>query len=44
MFANGKWNTAKEMWTMAAYIKRMNSLPPHVQEELSKPKSTAASQ
>jgi mono/diheme cytochrome c family protein len=44
MFANGKWNTEKEMWTMAAYIKRMNSLPPHVQEELSKPKSAAPSQ
>ena len=44
MFANGKWNTDREMWTMAAYIKRMQSLPPHVQEELAKPKSAAASQ
>lgn len=44
MFANGKWNTEKEMWTLAAYIKRMNSLPPHVQEELAKPKTAASSQ
>jgi thiosulfate dehydrogenase len=39
MFANGKWNTDQEMWNMAAYIKRMQSLPPHVLEELAKPKS-----
>ena len=38
MFANGKWNTEKEMWTMAAYIERMNSLPRQVQEELAGPK------
>ena len=44
MFANGKWNTDQEMWTMAAYIKRMQSLPPHVLEELAKPKSAAPSQ
>ncbi len=44
MFANGKWNTDKEMWTMAAYIKRMQSLPPQVQEALAKPKSAAAGQ
>jgi mono/diheme cytochrome c family protein len=44
MFANGKWNTDKEMWAMAAYIKRMNSLPPQVQEELARPKKPAPSQ
>jgi mono/diheme cytochrome c family protein len=44
MFANGKWNTEKEMWTMAAYIKQMNSLPPRVQEELAKPKSVTPAQ
>jgi mono/diheme cytochrome c family protein len=44
MFANGKWNTDKEMWSMAAYIKRMQSLPPHVQEELAKPKTATPSQ
>jgi thiosulfate dehydrogenase len=44
MFANGKWSTDTEMWTLAAYIKRMQSLPPHVQEELAKPKSAAATQ
>jgi hypothetical protein len=44
MFANGKWNTDKEMWTMAAYIKRMQSLPPQVQEALAKPKTAATGQ
>jgi mono/diheme cytochrome c family protein len=44
MFANGKWNTDKDMWTMAAYIKRMQSLPPHVQQELDKPKSPPTGQ
>jgi mono/diheme cytochrome c family protein len=44
MFANGKWNTDKEMWTMAAYIKRMQSLPPNVKEELARPKSATTGQ
>ena len=44
MFANGKWNTDQEMWTMAAYIKRIQSLPPHVQEEIAKPKSATPAQ
>lgn len=44
MFANGKWNTDKEMWTMAAYIKRIQSLPSRVQDELAKPKSVAPNQ
>jgi hypothetical protein len=26
----------KEMWSVAAYIKRMKALPAHVQEELAK--------
>jgi mono/diheme cytochrome c family protein len=43
MFANGKWNTDKEIWTMSAYIKRIQSLPARVQEELAKPKSVAPS-
>lgn len=38
MFANGKWNSDLEIWTMAAYIKRIQSLPARVQEELAKPK------
>jgi mono/diheme cytochrome c family protein len=44
MFANGRWDTDKEIWTMAAYIKRILSLPPRVQEELAKPKSTTPGQ
>ncbi len=36
MFANGVWAPDKELWTMAAYIKRMNALPPHVKDELAK--------
>jgi mono/diheme cytochrome c family protein len=36
MFANGNWMKDKEMWTVAAYIKRMKALPAHVQEELAK--------
>jgi thiosulfate dehydrogenase len=37
MFANGLWDSDQKLWTVAAYIKRMNSLPPHVQQELAKP-------
>lgn len=37
MFANGKWESDQKLWTMAAYIKRIKSLPPHVEEELAKP-------
>ena len=39
MFANGKWDSDQKLWTMAGYIKRIKSLPPKVQEELSKPAS-----
>jgi mono/diheme cytochrome c family protein len=37
MFANGKWDSDQELWTVAAYIKRMNSLPQSVTEALAKP-------
>jgi mono/diheme cytochrome c family protein len=36
MFANGNWMKDKEMWTVAAFIKRIKALPAHVQEELAK--------
>lgn len=37
MFANGKWDSDQKLWTVAAYIKRIKSLPPRVQQELVKP-------
>jgi len=37
MFANGKWDSDEKLWTVAAYIKRIKSLPPHVLQELAKP-------
>src|SRR5712672_729179 len=30
MFANGKWSPDKDLWTMAAYVKRIRNLPPAV--------------
>jgi len=42
MFANGKWDADQKLWTVAAYIARIKSLPPQVQEALTKPKSAAA--
>jgi len=36
MFANGKWDPDQKLWTAAAYIKRIQSLPPRVQQELLK--------
>jgi mono/diheme cytochrome c family protein len=36
MFSNGLWDSDKELWTLAAFIKRIKNLPPHVQEELQK--------
>jgi len=36
MFSNGLWDSDQELWTLAAYIKRMNSLPPQVKEALAK--------
>jgi mono/diheme cytochrome c family protein len=41
MFANGKWNSDQELWTMAAYIKRMRELSPAVQAALA-PKNADA--
>jgi len=37
MFANGKWDDDQKLWTVAAYIKRIKSIPPGVQAELNKP-------
>jgi hypothetical protein len=37
MFANGKWDSDEKLWTITAYIARIKSLPPRVQEELAKP-------
>jgi mono/diheme cytochrome c family protein len=37
MFANGKWDSDQKLWTVAAYIKRIKSLPPRVQQELARP-------
>jgi mono/diheme cytochrome c family protein len=36
MFANGMFAKDKDLWTVAAYIKRMNSLPPTVQAAVAK--------
>jgi mono/diheme cytochrome c family protein len=40
MFANGNWDSDQKLWTITAYIARIKSLPPHVQEELAKPVPT----
>ena len=37
MFSNGMWDSDQRLWTIAAFIKRMKSLLPHVTEELAKP-------
>jgi len=37
MFANGKWDSDEKLWTVAAYIKRIRSLPPNVEQQLAKP-------
>jgi mono/diheme cytochrome c family protein len=36
MFANGVWDDDQKLWTVAAYIKRINNLPPRVVEEVKK--------
>lgn len=41
MFANGAWTSDQELWTLAAYIKRIRSLPPGVLEALKPKKSDA---
>jgi mono/diheme cytochrome c family protein len=38
MFANGKWLSDKEIWTAAAYIKRIKELPPSVRTALEQKK------
>jgi mono/diheme cytochrome c family protein len=37
MFANGKFDSDQKLWTITAYIARIKSLPPRVQEEIAKP-------
>jgi hypothetical protein len=39
MFANGVWAKDQDLWAVAAYIKRMDSLPPTVKEAVDKPAS-----
>lgn len=39
MFSNGNWHTDRELWTVAAYVKRIRELPPAVQSAL-QPKKT----
>jgi mono/diheme cytochrome c family protein len=41
MFANGKWDSDQKLWTIAAFIKRMNALPEPVKEAL-QPKKAAS--
>jgi mono/diheme cytochrome c family protein len=41
MFANGKWDSDQRLWTIAAFIKRINTLPTAVKEAL-QPKKPAA--
>jgi len=36
MFANGVWASDEKLWTAAAYIKRLNSLPSAVQAAVAK--------
>jgi mono/diheme cytochrome c family protein len=38
MFANGKWLSDKDLWTMAAFIKGIRELPPTVQTALTQKK------
>jgi mono/diheme cytochrome c family protein len=37
MFANGKFDSDEKLWTVAAYLKRIKSLPPNVEQQLAKP-------
>jgi hypothetical protein len=36
MFANEAWASDGKLWTVAAYVKHMNSLPPAVQVAVEK--------
>ena len=38
MFANGKWIADKDLWTLAAFIKRIRELPPSVRTGLEEKK------
>lgn len=40
MFANGVWASDEKLWTIAAFIKRMNSLPRAVQAAVAKMANT----
>jgi mono/diheme cytochrome c family protein len=42
MFANGKWDSDQKLWTIAAFIKRMNALPEPVKEALAPKPATDA--
>jgi mono/diheme cytochrome c family protein len=42
MFANGKWDSDQRLWTIAAFIKRMNNLPEPVKEALAPKKAQDA--
>ena len=44
MFANGKWIADKELWTLAAFIKRIKELPPSARAALEEKKQTPANQ
>lgn len=37
MFANGKWDSDEKLWAVAAYLKRVKSLPRNVEQQLAKP-------
>ena len=42
MFSNGKWYSDKELWTVAAFIKRIKELPPSVRTTLEEKKQSPA--
>ncbi|MBS1840147.1 MAG: c-type cytochrome [Acidobacteria bacterium] len=37
MFVNGRWDSDERLWQVAAFLKRMNSLPPAVREAVLAP-------
>jgi len=41
MFANGKWVSDQDLWTLAAFIKQIRELPPAVQAALAAKKESA---
>jgi len=42
MFSSGKWNSDKELWTVAVFIKRIKELPPLVRTALEEKKQSPA--